>query len=447
MNYIQKKRAVILQAGGGTRVINESLVACAKRLKEKNIEVLGPPGAFDGIMRNHYVGLMNDKKLEEIRKQPSAYLGTSRSFYVDQVGAGEIAERLKKQGANYIYLIGGDSTAGIANEIYKASKNLSNYELIVAHIPKTIDNDLVLTDHSPGFGSAARYVAYATYTHGTINQENKDGGIHIIITMGRDSGFLAAASTLLYTELAGPHLVYVPEVNFNIDFFVNDVKDVLSTNRRHENDKGRAVVVVSEGVRRYFYTDDNPDLDEKGGHKFELMADIASRELNKHVEKEKRLGGIALSAGSNPLAEYLEKKLRQDKEIGNMHIRKHILGYLQRGYPDSVSLVDRLEAEYVGKKVVDYSFEKGSGSIIIERTGEGYIYSISSGYVNLEDIAGKKKTMPREWVGDYGKTISRIFREYAGPLIGYVEGFEDRDYLLPPDSPDYDYKSRIIPQD
>lgn len=409
----KKKLAIVAQFGGPTSVINRTLFGVADELRKKDIEVWGPIRGIDGVLTNDFLIMseFSELKIDQIRKKPGSYLGTSK-FNVNENSAPIIAEKLKQYGANYFFMIGGDSTATIANQILKASGDI-NHEIIVIHIPKTIDNDLVETDHCPGYGSSALTVAKVAFG---LDQENRSqGGIHLQIIMGRDSGFLAAASTLLRGD-GGPHLVYLPERSFNFDLFLRDVEDVIS----RTSNPSRAFIVVSEGIRLFH--------DENGEQKSTLIADIAAAEMKEVVESEENLGGISLSVGSSVMARYLSNKLQ--KAFPTQRVRADVLGYVARSYPD-VSYVDAVEAEYVGKEAVRYSqMDKGSGSVIIIRTGHLHTYSIKTDFIDLERVAGKTKSMPRNFIGTYAKDISEDFLDYAGPLIGHVHGF-DYDHLLP----------------
>ncbi len=413
INNRRKKIAVIAQFGGPTSVINRTLYGVAKELRDKDIEVWGPIRGIDGVMKNDFLVLsgFSDLKLDDIRRKPGSYLGTSK-FNVNDDNAIEIAEKLKEYGVNYFFMIGGDSTATIANKILNAAQSM-NHEIVISHLPKTIDNDLVETDHCPGYGSAALTVAKIAFG---LDQENRSqGGIHLQVIMGRDSGFLAAATTLLRGE-GGPHLVYLPERNFNVGFFLRDVEDVLS----RTSNPSRAYIVVSEGIRQYY--------EVAGEMKQKLIADIAADEMNEDVEKEQNLGGTSLSVGSAVMARYLAIKLQN--AFPHERVRADVLGYVARSYPD-VSTVDAVEAEYVGIQGVKYALsDKGSGSVIIQRTGHLHTYSIKTDYVDLTRIAGKNKSMPQNFIGTYGKDVSEDFLDYAGPLIGPVSGF-DHDHLLP----------------
>lgn len=409
----KKKLAIVAQFGGPTSVINRTLFGVANELRKRDIEVWGPTRGIDGVINNDFLIMseFTDLKFDNVRRRPGSYLGTSK-FNVNENSAPVIAQKLKDYGASYFFMIGGDSTATIANQILKASQDL-NHELNLVHIPKTIDNDLVETDHCPGYGSSALTVAKVAFG---LDQENRSqGGIHLQIIMGRDAGFLAAASTLLRGD-GGPHLVYLPERSFNVGFFIRDVEDVLS----RTSNPSRAFIVVSEGIRQYY--------DDNGERKSRLIADIAAEEMKEQVENEQNLGGISLSVGSSVMARYLSNKLQT--AFPSERVRADVLGYVARSYPD-VSYVDAIEAEFVGKEAVRYVLEdRGSGSVIILRTGNLHTYSIESDYIDLERVAGKTRKMPTNFIGTYAKDVSEDFLDYAGPLIGHVHGF-DYDYLLP----------------
>ena len=409
----KKKLAVVAQFGGPTSVINRTLFGVANELRKKNVEVWGPIRGIDGVLKNDFLIMseFSELKIDDVRRKPGSYLGTSK-FNVNDDNAPQIAEKLKEYGVNYFFMIGGDSTATIANKIVTASQKL-NHELIIVHIPKTIDNDLVESDHCPGYGSAALTVAKIAFG---LDQENRSqGGIHLQVIMGRDAGFLGAASTLLRGD-GGPHLVYLPERTFNLGFFLRDVEDVLS----RTSNPSRAYIVVSEGIRQFF--------EDEGDLKYRLIADIAADEMNEVIESEQNLGGISLSVGSSVMARYLATKLQI--AFPQERVRADVLGYVARSFPD-VSNVDAVEAEFVGMQAVKYCMsDLGSGSVVIKRTGHLHTYSIKTEYMPLEVVSGKTKAMPHNFIGTYGKDVSEDFLDYAGPLIGPVPGF-DYDHLLP----------------
>ncbi|MEM4361199.1 MAG: diphosphate--fructose-6-phosphate 1-phosphotransferase [Candidatus Anstonellaceae archaeon] len=417
--FNSKKIAAVAQFGGPTAVINRSLVGAVNELKKHNCIILGPRFGINGVLKNDFfrLDLFSDSKLDGIRKSPGSYLGTSK-FNVNEESSFLIAEKLKELNISYFFMIGGDSTASIAKKIRLAAKQI-NYDLVVFHIPKTIDNDVIITDHTPGFGSAARLVAKASYG---IDQENRSsGGIYGMVVMGRDSGFLAYSSTLLRESSSGPDLVYGPEINFNLDFFLKDIEDVYSR-------KGRAFFVLSEGIRYYHY-ENGKLVYENNKIKTTLVVDVASAALKREVEMEENFGSPSLSAGSDVLVSYITQVIKE--KFGKIRVRINNLGYLARSFPE-VSEIDAVEAEAVGKKAVRLAlsgYEEGSVAII--RVGHSHNYSVKLEYVPLDDIIGNIKQVPRDWIGSYGKDIGSEFLNYAGPLVGPIDGFENLDHLLP----------------
>ena len=422
-----KLNVAVAQFGGPTAVINRSLVGAVLELKRKNAAILGPRFGIKGLINNDFyrLDLYSDSKLEYIGKSPGSYLGTSK-FKVNEESAPSIASKLKELDIRYFFMIGGDSTASIAKKILDAAQKI-NFEIIVFHIPKTIDNDLVENDHTPGFGSAARLIAKAAYG---IDQENRSsGGIYGMVVMGRDSGFLAYSSALLRTSDGGPDLIYGPEISFSIDYFLNDLKDVYSR-------KNRVFFVLSEGIRTYFF-ENNQLVYENNKPKEELIVEKAARELKKEIEVEEILGITSLSASTDVLISYINQILT--KEFKNIRIRMNNLGYLARSFPE-ISEIDAIEAKEIGRKAVEYAFKFGSGTVLIKRIGQTHNYSVKFEYSELEKIVNATKQVPREWIGHYGKDIGLEFLTYAGPLIGYIPGFEYLDHLLPAN---FDYKKII----
>jgi ATP-dependent phosphofructokinase / diphosphate-dependent phosphofructokinase len=257
------------------------------------------------------------------------------------------------------------------------------------HIPKTIDNDLVINDHTPGFPSAARFVALA---FAGANLDNRAlPGVYVAVVMGRHAGFLTAASALgrKYDD-DGPHLIYVPERVFSLDEFVKDVREVY-------NKHGRCIVAVSEGIH-----------DETG-------QPIATK-LAKNVEKDAH-GNVQLS-GTGALADLLTDHIKTNTNI--TRVRGDTFGYLQRSFLGCVSDVDQREAREVGEKAVQYAHfgDPGgnhNGSVTIHRTG---FYSVDYHLTPLEEIAAKTKVMADEFIADNGHDVTDKFLLYLRPLLG-----------------------------
>jgi len=284
-----------------------------------------------------------------------------------------------------------DTVRIVAEEAHKA-----NYPLRCMHIPKTIDNDLVGNDHTPGFPSAARFVAQA---FAGVNLDNAAlPGVYVGVVMGRHAGFLTAASALgkKFPE-DGPHLIYVPERVFDIDKFLADVKATYDR-------IGRCVVAVSEGIH-----------DASGAP---IITKLASK-----VEHDAH-GNVQLS-GTGALADLLCEEIKEKLKI--KRVRGDTFGYLQRSFIGCVSDVDQREAREVGEKAVQYAMWSGrNGSVAIKRTG---YYSVDYEQVPLEAVAGKTRVMEDEFLAEDGNHVTDAFRLYLRPLLG--SGMPDAFRLRP----------------
>jgi len=263
------------------------------------------------------------------------------------------------------------------------------------HIPKTIDNDLLETDHCPGYGSAARFVAHAFQGDDADNRSLK--GVKINVLMGRHAGWLTAASTLgKSTEEDGPHLVYVPEKVFKIDEFLKEVKEVYDA-------LGRCVVAVSEGIHN-----------EEGEYFLQTYASETGSGL---AGKKDSHGNIQLS-GSGALGDTLTNIVSE--HIDGARVRADTFGYLQRSFLADVSEVDAEEAERVGHHAVVASKEIQSGSVILKRQ-LSETYSCDVDVVELNKVAKNTKDMPQEFLDESKPYVTNEFFEYAMPLTGGIE--------------------------
>ncbi|MDA8710586.1 6-phosphofructokinase, partial [Candidatus Actinomarina sp.] len=262
-------------------------------------------------------------------------------------------------------------------------------------IPKTIDNDLRETDHCPGYGSAARFVAHAFQGDDADNRSL--GGIKINVLMGRHAGWLTAASTLgKSAEEDGPHLVYVPEKTFNIDTFLKEVKEVYDA-------LGRCVIAISEGVHN-----------EDGEYFLQTYANQTGSGLAGKTDSH---GNIQLS-GSGALGDTLTNIVSE--YIEGARVRADTFGYLQRSFIADISQVDAEEAERVGQHAVIASKELDSGSVILKRQfSEKYHCDVE--VVDLHKVAKHTKDMPEEFLDNTKPYVTNDFFEYAMPLTGGIE--------------------------
>jgi 6-phosphofructokinase 1 len=318
---------------------------------------------------------------------PCSALGSTRDK-PDEKYCAEMFKVLQAHGIETFFYIGGNDSSD-ALRILRDQAKATNYPLNCVHVPKTIDNDLMINDHTPGFPSAARYVALAL---AGANADNRAlPGVYIAVVMGRHAGFLTAASALgRKFDDDGPHLIYVPEQDFSLSKFTSDVQEVY-------NKHGRCIVAVSEGIH-----------DESG------EPIIAS--LVKDVERDAH-GNVQLS-GNSALGDLLADHIKTHTEI--KRVRADTLGYMQRSFLGVVSDVDAREAREVGEKAVQYAHfgdSKGehSGSVTIHRTG---FYSVEYHLSPLEAIAAKTKVMPSQFLADNGHDVTDRFLLYLRPLLG-----------------------------
>jgi 6-phosphofructokinase 1 len=297
---------------------------------------------------------------------------------------------LKAHEVRYFYYIGGNDSADTCRIVSENAKK-SGYELRVIHIPKTVDNDLRVTDHCPGFGSAAKFVSHA---FAGINLDNRSlPGVYIAAIMGRHAGFLTAASIFgqKYPD-DGPHAIYLPEKAFDPEHFLAKVDSVYKQ-------YGRCVVAVSEGVS------------DKNG-----IPIVAS--LKKGTEKDAH-GNVQLS-GTGALGDALADLVKDRLKI--KRVRCDTFGYLQRSFLGIVSSTDASEAREVGEKAVQFSvWNDVDGSIAIRRTGD---YSVEYFLTPLSTVARDSKIMPDEFIDEKNATVTTAFKNYARPLIGTLPDYE-----------------------
>jgi 6-phosphofructokinase 1 len=380
-------KVLVAQGGGPTAVINQSLVGAvleARKFREVSL-VYGALHGVRGIIDEDLVDLTQETShnLEMVGETPSSALGSTRDK-PDLKYCHEIFEVLKAHEIRYFFYIGGNDSSDTIRIVAEEAER-ANHPLRCVHIPKTIDNDVVLNDHTPGFPSAARFVVQSFLG---ANLDNRSlPGVYIGVVMGRHAGFLTAASALgkKFPD-DGPHMIYLPERTFKIDSFLADV-------RRTVDKYGRCVVAVSEGIH-----------DESG--------QPIITQLGKAVERDAH-GNVQLS-GTGELASLLCDEVKS--KLGLSRVRGDTFGYLQRSFIGCVSDVDQREAREVGEKAVQYAmWGDRNGSVTIQRTG---YYSVDYKLVPLADVGGKTRTMPAEFVTETGTDVTDAYRLYLRPLLG-----------------------------
>ncbi len=391
--------AVVGQAGGPTAVINQSLVGVIEETqKHSHIQrLLGARYGVRGVIREQFFDLKRQptNMLEFVAQTPAAALGATRDK-PDNEYCERIFNVFQKYDIRYFFYIGGNDSAQTAQIVNRLASD-AQYELRVIHIPKTIDNDLLVNDHTPGYGSAAKFVASAFIGDDLDNRALK--GVKINILMGRNAGFLTAASILARQRPDdGPHLVYLPERCFDVDKFVSDVEEVY-------NQFGRCLVAISEGIR-----------DDHGipwAEKVQVM--------RKEVVERDDFGNVQLSTGAGSLSDYLSGTIR-NRCRNIRRVRADTFGYLQRSFPGCSSKVDAWEARLVGQMAVSYSIDADQdGSVALVRL-PSTTYAVGTKLVALQEVAPEKppftKTLPDEYINEAGNNVLNSFSDYVGPLVG-----------------------------
>ncbi|MCW5667207.1 MAG: 6-phosphofructokinase [Piscinibacter sp.] len=391
-------KILVAQGGGPTAVINQSLVGVvleARRFREIR-QVYGARHGVRGIVNEDFVDLTQETShnLEMVAGTPASALGSTRDK-PDLKYCREIFKVLQAHEIGHFFYIGGNDSSDTVRIVSEEAQK-ANYPLRSIHIPKTIDNDLVGNDHTPGFPSAARFVAQA---FAGANLDNAAlPGVYVAVVMGRHAGFLTAASALgkKFPD-DGPHLIYLPERTFELPKFLADVKAAYER-------FGRCVIAVSEGIH-------------------DASGQAIAAQLAKDLEHDAH-GNVQLS-GSGALADLLCEEIKA--KLGIKRVRGDTFGYLQRSFIGCVSDVDQREAREVGEKAVQYAmWGDRDGSVAIKRTG---YYSADYELVPLATVAGKTRTMDDAFISDSGTDVTDAFRLYLRPLLG--SGMPDAFRLRP----------------
>ncbi len=386
---VSNKNILIAQGGGPTNVINQSLVGIIQQERKYKSKIYGSINGVNGIINNRFISLnkISEKDLKVIANTPGAALGSTRDK-PDERYCKEILKILKSKKFSKFYYIGGNDSSDSLRIISEYAKDIE-HKLQCIHIPKTIDNDLICNDHTPGFGSAAKYVAQL---FSGINYDVKSlPGVYLGIVMGRHAGFLTASSSLLKKENDdGPNLIYIPESPFDVNTFLNQVKNIF-------NKYGRCVMAISEGIQ---------DKNEK----------LISQRIIKKTEYDAH-GNVQLS-GTGSLGDYLSREIKEKLKLPR--VRADTLGYPQRCFLGSTSEIDQKEALQIGIFAVKYSNKSNSSfsAGILERKKFTYPYSTTFIANSLEKVAGKTKIMPKCFYNMKKSFVTKSFISYALPLIG-----------------------------
>ncbi len=402
-----KGSLLVAQGGGPTAVINQSLVGVITAAMEYRCvdKIYGSFHGVEGIKEGRlaYISEVSRENLEKVARTTGSGMLSTR-VRPDAEYCKAMFENMKKLNIRYFFYIGGNDSSDTVRIVaeYAASEG---YDLRAVHIPKTIDNDLVLSDHTPGYGSAARYVAYAFM--GADFDNRSLAGVYIGVVMGRHAGFLTGAAALgRADEDAGPHLLYFPEKPFDLEKFSEDVK-------RCYDRYGRCVIAVSEGIA------------DKDG------TPIVTKMMQ---ESEKDQHGNVQLSGTGALGDFLASHIKQT--LGISRVRADTLGYMQRSFPAAVSSVDAAEARAAGEFGVKMACEESvianenAFSVGIKRVSDEP-YESAFFTVKISDIAAKTRLMPEEYINAEANNVTEDFVKYATPLLG--DGFEKGTALIVPE--------------
>lgn len=377
---------VIVQGGGPTAVINASLYGIVRestRRLDKSNRIWGACGGIVGVLQDRWQDLRkpSPRLWRSIAESPGAALGSCRKMLTAQE-AMEAVRVLQRRDVRYCFVIGGNDSMDTALKMAQAASEF-HYEMACCGVPKTIDNDLPCTDHCPGFGSAARYIAQATVDLG-MDIRTLPTPISILEVMGRNAGWLTAATLLARRKPDdAPHLIYVPESPFVPADFLHDVQNVYDR-------QGWVVVAVSEGI-----------IDEHG-KSLGVTRDEKSTDAFGHALP----GDVATTLAGMVTAE-LGLRARSEKP-----------GILGRCSALMVSPVDRREAKEVGSFAVSWAIRGNSNFMASIQREHGKEYRVKYGAVSLDAVANLTRLLPLEFVAPRGNDIKEKYREYVKPLIG-----------------------------
>ncbi len=385
-----KGNMVVGQSGGPTVAINSSLAGVIKGALDSGFEgkILGMVNGIEGLLKEKFTDLgetfRNEENLKKLIHTPSAYLGSCRYKMPRDASGYEIYEKIfeifEKNHIKYFFYIGGNDSMDTVYRLSEYAKE-KNIDVKIMGVPKTIDNDLAGTDHCPGYGSAAKFIATA------IKEMHRDTNVYdlesvlIVEIMGRNAGWLAAASSLARdNDCTSPDLIYLPEVPFSMDNFLSDVKECLLK-------KKVVIVAISEGIK-----------DENGVYVCESTASGAVDNF----------GHKYLSGSGKVLENAVREKLGVKARAVELNVFQRCAAHIQ-------SKTDIEEALLNGKAAFMAAMQGETGKMM------GYVrrgdYEISFEPMDISKIANVEKTVPRQWINEKGNDVNEEFIKYARPLI------------------------------
>lgn len=375
--------AMVVQSGGPTAVINSSLAGLVTAIRKKaDIPIYGAKGGLQGLLQNTFVRLdaLSEQQLHNIKYTPGALLGTCR-LKVDEQHLKQIINVFKALNVRYFFYIGGNGSMHVAHQISIYARN-NNYDLYTIGIPKSIDNDLHLIDHSPGYASAAKFLISCTrdITFDIASYELPKK-VTILETMGRNTGWLAAACSLAANPQSNcQQLIYIPEVPFNMEQCLENIE-------KNKNNGAHTLLIVSEGIR---------DKNERLIGSDNILFDTLNRP---------KLGGVSYT---------LKQQIHQNLGISTRYIDTSIW---QRCCTSCLSIVDVEEAYTLGMNAWE-AVQNGNNNVMVTLIRqEGTSYAPVYGTVFLKNVVDVEKHFPIEWYNSTMNTIQGAFSNYLTPLL------------------------------
>lgn len=385
-----KKNCIVAQSGGPTVAINASLAGVVNGVQKSGVydTIYGSVNGILGILNENLLNLSeqipDESTLNRLKHTPSMYLGSCRyklpTLEESPETYAHIFEVFEKMDIGAFFYIGGNDSMDTALKLSKYAASIGS-DVRVMGIPKTIDNDLCMTDHTPGFGSAAKYIASTILeiAHDTFSYPVPS--VTIIEIMGRDAGWLTSASALARNEYnTAPHLIYLPETPFDMDQFLTDIKDQL--------EKHTAVIVaISEGIR------------DKDGNYISATSQVADGFGHSH-----------LSGAGKCLENFLNAQL-------DIKVRSVEINVLQRSGAHISSATDLAESFQLGNNAVKLAEDGITGSMVCLNRTSSDPYQVEYGYADVSKIANEVRSVPREWINEAGNDVLAPMYEYLKPLI------------------------------
>lgn len=383
-----KKNCIVAQSGGPTVAINASLAGVIQGVIDSDCfdKIYGSIHGIQGVFKKQFIDLTDSTEefIDNLKKSPAMYLGSCRYKLPDITTDKEAYENLfsifEDMNVGAFFYIGGNDSMDTVDKLSQYAASIGS-DIRVMGIPKTIDNDLIETDHTPGFGSAAKYIAssmremaYDTYIYDISS-------VLIVEIMGRDAGWLTAASALARNDFSqAPHLIYLPEVAFDKDQFIADIKQLMPTTKN-------IIIAVSEGIR-----------DKDGNY---ISATTAAAD---------KFGHAQLSGTGKCLETLVKERL-------GVKVRSVEINVLQRCAAHMASATDLEESFQLGIKAVNLASDGHTGLMTTLTRVSDTPYKVDISYTPVSNVANKAKSVPKEWINPEGNNVTEDMINYIKPLV------------------------------